>query len=486
MKCLSIFILLIILRGVTSGQVGPPPNILFIFADDQRADTIGAHGNRHIRTPNLDRLVRSGYSFRQNHIFGSNNGAVCVPSRAMMMTGRTWFQIDTLRLKDELLLPQLLAGRGYETFATGKWHNGEESWRRGFQRGKAVMFGGMADHTRVPVRDLLPNGQLSAERTGEKFSSELFADAAIEYLEERDNRQPFFAYVAFTAPHDPRQPPPSWRDYYYRKLPPLPVNFLPQFPFDNGMVRNLRDENLADWPRSGPVIREQIAEYYGLLSDMDEQIGRIVAALKRTGADRNTIIIYAADNGLAIGSHGLLGKQSVFQHSVQVPLIISGPGIPRGKSSAALTYLFDLFPTICELVRITPPAGLAGESLVPLLRGERQSIRETIFLPFQKIQRAIRDERWKLIAYPQIGYLQLFDLRNDPHEMVDLFDHPDSGPHIARLSKQMREWQARVGDTLAIPTSRQAPAPLDLRGAERQPDQWQPEWIIRKYFGRGR
>ncbi|MFN9742144.1 MAG: sulfatase-like hydrolase/transferase, partial [Acidobacteriota bacterium] len=308
---------------MTSGQVGPPPNILFIFADDQRADTIGAHGNRHIRTPNLDRLVRSGYSFRQNHIFGSNNGAVCVPSRAMMMTGRTWFQIDTLRLKDELLLPQLLAGRGYETFATGKWHNGEESWRRGFQRGKAVMFGGMADHTRVPVRDLLPNGQLSAERTGEKFSSELFADAAIEYLEERDNRQPFFAYVAFTAPHDPRQPPPSWRDYYYRKLPPLPVNFLPQFPFDNGMVRNLRDENLADWPRSGPVIREQIAEYYGLLSDMDEQIGRIVAALKRTGADRNTIIIYAADNGLAIGSHGLLGKQSVFQHSVQVPLIIS-------------------------------------------------------------------------------------------------------------------------------------------------------------------
>jgi arylsulfatase A-like enzyme len=483
-KRLSAVLLVTFLNLVVSGQTGARPNILFIFADDQRADTIGAHGNRAIQTPNIDRLVRSGFSFRQNHVFGSNNGAVCVPSRAMLMTGQTWFKIDTLKLQDELLLPQLLVGQGYETFATGKWHNGEESWRRAFQRGKAVMFGGMSDHTKVPVKDLHPDGRLSTERTGEKFSSELFADAAIEYLEQRDRGRPFFAYVAFTAPHDPRQPTDRWREYYERRLPPAPVNFLPVHPFDNGMVRNLRDENLAAWPREERVIREQLAEYYGLLSHMDEQLGRILTALKRTGQDRNTIIIYAADNGLALGSHGLLGKQSVYQHSVRVPLIISGPGIPRGGSSEALTYLFDIFPTVCQLVGIAPPKGLAGQSLVPLVRGERASIRETVFLPFQKIQRAIRDERWKLIAYPQIGYLQLFDLQRDPHEMVDLYDRPGMRRHVERLMAQMKEWQERVGDTLAIPTARRLPAPLDLSGEERKPDQWQPDWIVRKYFGR--
>ncbi|MFM8396043.1 MAG: sulfatase-like hydrolase/transferase [Acidobacteriota bacterium] len=479
-------ILFVIILNVAVDAQARRPNILLLFADDQRADTIRAYGNSHIRTPNLDQLVRTGFNLRQNHIFGSNNGAVCVPSRAMMMTGKTWLSIDSVRLQGEILLPQLLAEHGYETFATGKWHNGEASWRRGFQRGKAVMFGGMSDHTKVPVKDLLPNGELSAERTGEKFSSELFADAAIEYLEQRDRNSPFFAYVAFTAPHDPRQPTDRWRDYYYQNLPPVPANFLPQLPFDNGMVRNLRDENLAAWPRQERVIREQIAEYYGLLSHMDDQVGRILAALKRSGEDRNTIIIYAADNGLALGSHGLLGKQSVFQHSMRVPLIISGPGIPRGKSSRALTYLFDLFPTICELVKIAPPAGLAGESLVPLLRGERLAIRETIFLPFQQIQRAIRDERWKLIAYPQIGYLQLFDLRNDPDERIDLFGQPGVRAHVDRLFKKMKEWQARVGDTATIPETSQTPAPLDLRGEKRAPDQWQPEWIVRKYFGRER
>jgi arylsulfatase A-like enzyme len=486
MKRLSTLLLILLLEMVALGQSVKRPNILFLFADDQRADTIGAHGNPHIRTPNIDRLVRAGFSFRENHVFGSNNGAVCVPSRAMLMTGQTWFHIESQRLPNELLLPQLLARGGYETFGTGKWHNGESSWRRAFQRGKAVMFGGMADHTKVPVKDLLPTGQLSAERIGEKFSSELFADAAIEYLEGREREQPFFAYVAFTAPHDPRQPTNRWRAHYERNPPPLPVNFRRQLAFDNGMVRNLRDENLAAWPREEQVIREQIAEYYGLLSHMDEQVGRILSALKRTGQDRNTIIIYAADNGLALGSHGLLGKQSVYQHSVRVPLIIAGPGIPRGGSSLALTYLFDLFPTICQMVGIAPPEGLAGQSLVPLLRGERRSIRETIFLPFQKIQRAIRDERWKLIAYPQIGYLEFFDLQNDPHETVDLFDRPASRLHIDRLMTKMREWQERVGDTLAIPTTRRAPVPLDLSGEERKPDQWQPDWIVRKYFGRER
>jgi arylsulfatase A-like enzyme len=466
-----------------AARAGDRPNILFLFADDMRADTISAHGNPHIRPPHLDKLASAGFSFRGNYVFGGNSGAVCVPSRAMLMSGKTWFHVDTASLKDTKLLPELLGEHGYVTFGTGKWHNGQPSWLRAFQQGKTILFGGMSDHTKVPVRDLGPDGKLTAQRTGEKFSSELFADSAIEFLQQCDGKKPFFAYVAFTAPHDPRQPPLSYREPYYRNLPPLPVNFLPQLPFDNGMMQGGRDEDLGAWPRTEAMIRDQLAEYYGLITHLDEQIGRILAALKQSGHANNTLILFAADNGLALGSHGLLGKQSVFEPSMRTPLIIAGPGIPRGKSTAAFTYLFDLFPTLCDTLDIPRPAGLEGESLRPLWEGRQERVRDSVFLPFLEIQRAVRDERWKLIAYPKIGHLQLFDLQTDPHETTNLIDRPEHGAHVARLRKLMKQWQVQVGDTLELPTENKPPVKIDLTGRKRVPDPCQPQWIVKKYFG---
>jgi arylsulfatase A-like enzyme len=458
------------------------PNILFLFADDQRADTIAAHGNPHIRTPNLDKLAASGVAFRNNYVFGGNNGAVCVPSRAMLMSGKTWFHIDAPTLNGVKLMPELFGEQGYTTFGTGKWHNGEPSWLRAFQHGKDVMFGGMSDHSKVPVRDLGPGGKLTAERIGAKFSSELFADSVIEFLQQRDRSKPFFAYVAFTAPHDPRMPPLPERQQYYKHLPPLPPNFQPQLGFDNGMMRGGRDENLGAWPRTEPMIRDQLAEYYGMITHLDGQIGRILAALKRTGQAENTIIVYAADNGLAIGSHGLLGKQNVFEHSMRTPLMIAGPGVPKRKTVTAFTYLLDLFPTLCDMAGVTAPKDLEGESLRPLWDGRKERVRDSVFLPFLDIQRAVRDERWKLIAYPKIGYLQLFDLQTDPHETKNVIGDPANAPQVVRLRKLMRKWQAKVGDRVEIPTQGHPPPPVDLTGRPRTPDQWQPEWIVKKYF----
>ncbi|MBN2505879.1 MAG: sulfatase-like hydrolase/transferase [Verrucomicrobia bacterium] len=458
------------------------PNVLVLFADDQRADTIAAHGNPHIRTPHLDKLAASGFSFHGNYIFGGNSGAVCMPSRAMLMSGRTWFHVDTVSLKDATLLPELLRTHGYVTFGTGKWHNGPPSWLRAFQRGKTVMFGGMSNHSKVPVRDLGPDGALTPPRAGEKFSSELFADSAIEFLRTHDGARPFFAYVAFTAPHDPRMPPPAYREMYYRDLPPLPPNFLPQLPFDNGMMKGGRDENLGAWPRTEAMIRDQLAEYYGLITHLDEQVGRILAALEQSGRATNTFIVYAADNGLALGSHGLLGKQSVFEHSMRVPLIVAGPGIPAGKSTRAFTYLLDLFPTLCDILGIPPPAALEGESLRPLWEGTQTRVRDSVFLPFLQIQRAVRDERWKLIAYPKAGHLQLFDLQTDPHERTNLVERAGHAPHVRRLQALMKRWQARVGDTLGVPLTHTPPETVDLTGRKRVPDPWQPDWIVRKYF----
>lgn len=468
--------------ALARGAARERPNILFLFADDQRADTIAAYGNSHIKTPNLDRLVASGFSFRGNYIFGGNSGAVCMPSRAMLMSGKTWFHVDTATLKDAKLLPELLRENGYVTFGTGKWHNGQPSWLRAFQHGKTIMFGGMADHTKVPVRDLGADGKLTAQRTGEKFSSEMFADSAIEFLKSHDGKKPFFAYVAFTAPHDPRMPPLAYRERYYRDLPPLPANFLPQLSFDNGMMKGGRDENLGAWPRTEAMIRDQLAEYYGLITHLDEQVGRILDALKQSGQADKTLIIYSADNGLALGSHGLLGKQSVFEHSMRVPLIFAGPGIPAGKSTRAFSYLLDVFPTLCDVLGLPQPAGLEGESLRPLWEGKKEKVRDSVFLPFIQIQRAVRDERWKLICYPKISHRQLFDLQTDPHERTNLADRAEYAGHVQRLTKLMKEWQAKVGDTLALPTEYKPPEAVDLTGQKRVPDQWQPDWIVKKYF----
>jgi hypothetical protein len=109
-------------------------------------------------------------------------------------------------------------------------------------------------------------------------------------------------------------------------------------------------------------------------------------------------------------------------------------------------------------------------------------VRDSVFLPFLQIQRAVRDERWKLIAYPKIGHLQLFDLKNDPHETTSVIDNPKNAGHVARLRGLMKQWQAKVGDTVEIPAENRSPARIDLTGKARQPDQWQPDWVVKKYF----
>jgi arylsulfatase A-like enzyme len=458
----------------------PRPNILLLFADDQRADTIAAWGNPHIQTPNLDRLVQRGCSFRNNYCFGSNSGAVCVPSRAMLMSGRTWLDVRA-DLEGVPLLPELLREKGYATFATGKWHNGKPSFLRAFPRAKSVFFGGMADHTKVPVVDV-KDGKVHNRRVAEKFSSEQFADAAVEFLESHKGEEPFFCYVAFTAPHDPRNPPEKYRQLYYHKRPPLPANFLPQHPFDNGMAKNIRDENLAPYPRTREVISDQLCEYYGLITHLDEQVGRVLAALEKAGHAKNTLVIYAADHGLALGSHGLLGKQSLYEHSMKCPLIIAGPGVPPGRSTEAFTYLFDLFPTLCAQAGIRPPAKTAGNDLRLLWEGKEKRVRDSVFLPFGGLMRSVRDERWKLIVYPPINHRQLFDLKNDPHETHDRAGDAGHVAQIERLTALMKSWQDKVGDKQSLRVAKPKSKSVRFDDFTRKPDPWQPDWIVKKYF----
>ena len=456
------------------------PNILLLFADDQRPDTIGAHGNPYIRTPNIDRLVAEGFSFRRAYCLGSQGGAVCVPSRAMLNTGKSYFRIP-MDMEGETTLGQLLGRNGFATFATGKWHNGRESWLKSFQQGRNIMIGGMSDHLKVPIVDLGQDGEFTEQREGVRFSSTLFADAAIDFLRNYREERPFFAYVAFTAPHDPRNPPPKYRRMYYRNPPPLPPNFAPQHPFNNGHM-TLRDEGLGPWPRTRTVVQDQLSEYYGLITQLDRQVGRILRELAAGPHADNTIIVYTADHGLAVGSHGLLGKQNLYEHSMGAPLVFSGPGVPQGDESDALCYLLDIFPTLCALAGVEVPDGTDGYDLAPVWRGETDSVRDSIFTSFRDVMRAVRDDRWKLIRYPKTDYTQLFDLATDPHEMRNLASDPAHAGRIAAMMESMRSWQQKVGDDDPLQVPEPESKEIDLTGRGRNPDRWQPEWIIEKYF----
>lgn len=480
---LSVILAVLTAVGVTScaREQAKQPNILFLFADDQRADTIGAWGNPYIHTPNIDRLVADGFSFRNNYNFGGDTGAVCIPSRAMLNSGRTYFRVrhDLAGVK---IMPEVLQENGYVTFATGKWHNKRPSWLRGFGRGKAVFFGGMSNHTKVPVVDLSADGKLVNQRIGKEFSSVLFADAAVDFLHNYKGDKPFYAYVAFTSPHDPRQPPVAYREMYYNHRPPLPKNFLPQHPFNIGPMMLCRDEQLAPWPRPKWMISDQICEYYGMVTYLDQQIGRVLQALKDSGRADNTIIIYAADQGLALGSHGLLGKQSIYEDSQKCPLIFVGPGIPKGKSTKAFSYLLDVFPTVASLAGITVPDGVDGHDLSPIWRGEKPGVRDSLFLAFMDQMRSVRDRSYKLIRYPQINYTQLFDLQTDPDEMHNLAAAPAQAERIKKMMALIERWEKKVGDKQPLTVKNPKPMKIDLTGHPRKPDKFQPAWIVKKYF----
>lgn len=439
------------LEAEPANQAERPMNILLLISDDQRRDSIGALGNPEVITPHLDWLVRHGTSFDRNYCMGSFSGAVCAPSRAMLMTGRTLWQFEgnIFNMKTgSVLMPELFRQAGYRTFGTGKWHNGREWFHRAFTDGDAIFFGGMGDHLGLSVHSHDPEGKYGeeTERKIEKFSSTVFADAAVEFLESAEEEdRPFFAYVSFTAPHDPRMAPELYEELYDPEAISLPANYLSEHPFDNGDLR-LRDEQLAPWPRTPEVVREHLAAYYAMITQMDAQIGRILDALRNTGRADNTLIVFTSDHGLGVGSHGLMGKQNLYEHSMGAPLIFVGPGIDEGRRVQSLVYLLDLFPTLCDWVGLNVPPTVEGKSLVPLLRGEQRVVRSSVYLAYKDVQRAVVTDRWKLVQYPKVGETQLFDLLNDPEEVHNFAGLDGYHNHVTRLENLLHQWQIRLDD----------------------------------------
>jgi arylsulfatase A-like enzyme len=453
-------------------------NIIVIVADDHRCESLGCNGNAVVSTPHLDALAASGTRFTGAHCQGSMHPAVCVPSRASLLTGRNIFassadptgrdyEGSAFAIPEDLAtFPQMLRSQGYHTHAVGKWHNDKASFTRSFVSGSHLLFGGMSDHDRVPLSPFDPTGAYSKEDIyfESDFSTDLFRSGAETFLREYRQDAPFCLYLAFTAPHDPRTPPPHSR--VSTDGIELPENYLPIHPFDNGEML-VRDELLEDFPRSPDAIRQHIADYYGMISHLDDAIGSLLQTMAQTGHAEDTIVVYTADHGLALGQHGLLGKQNLYNHSLRIPLIIAGPGIPRGRQIDDLVWHADTHATILSLMGHRPASGCEGINQLPAADARAAVKRETLTAVYRFGQRMIRNERYKLIRYykstehnayamrdgtatPGSEVEQLFDLETDPLETVNLASLPDMQAVRKELRERLHRWQVSVHDPILV------------------------------------
>lgn len=424
-----------------AGSAPSPPNLLFIISDDHRWDGLGAAGNPHVMTPNLDRLAREGVHFFQ----ATMHVPQCSPGRAQLLTGlpphRTgWYSNQHRRPDvDRLdgfarfpLLPALLKKAGYHTVFTGKWHLTPEPWDSGFADVRAWLPGGGGAYRDLP----LAHGRSRALKPGEGYTQERFADEAIGFLKSEEAvRQPFFLWVALTAPHAPFGPnPPHIERLYAGKSREelLPPGFK-------------GEQGATSWNR-----------YYESISFMDEQVGRLLRALEERRLDRNTIVVFIGDNGFMMGDRGWDGKVLPYEGSVRVPLIVRAPGLAKlsGRTDAAASSL-DLPPTFLRWAGVTPPADWPGRDLTPALQRRRHGLDFAIseFADHQSQQfgqyayRLIRTPTHKLILWEQPDKKdELYDLRQDPHETHNLAGDAALARSERDLRTRLGAWMTQTGD----------------------------------------
>lgn len=440
MKYLTLLASLLIQLSFSGLQAAERPNILFILVDDQSPYDLKAYDpNSPLDTPNLDKLSAEGMTFDGAHQMGSWVGAVCTASRHMIMSGRTVWHIPDKRgrtnnpnVSKPKLVPTDLASNtmaavfnraGYDTVRTCKNGNSYEDANKQFTtRNDATKRGGTAE-------------------TGSAWHGEQILD----YLGERSqqkNRKPFMIYYGFSHPHDTRDGTPELLAKYgavnhtdpeilppaHPKQPALQINYLPGHPFHHGHP-GLRDEVkvMGVWEkRDERTIRNELGREYACSENIDIQIGRVLNKLKEMGELDNTYIFYTADHGMAIGRHGLQGKQNLYEHTWRVPFIVKGPGIAPKSRAKGNIYLLDVLSTICDLTGVPIPDSSEGLSFKPVLEGKKDAVRDVLYGVYcggtKPGMRCVKKGDWKLIKYDvmdgEVQETQLFNLAENPNELI--------------------------------------------------------------------
>jgi arylsulfatase A-like enzyme len=456
--------LLCVFCGASSAVAAEKPNVLFIFSDDQSYETIRASGHTDIDTPNLDRLVARGTTFTHAYNMGAWGGAVCVASRSMLITGRSVWRAKAGEKNQHQdveagrLWPQRMAAAGYETYFTGKWHIQADAAkcfthcinkRPGMPKDEPAGYNRPLPGKPDPWSPSDP--KFGGFWQGGKHWSEVLGDDSVAFLARAaKSEKPFFMYLAFNAPHDPRQSPKEYVDRYPLDRIKLPENFLPEYPQKEeiGAGRKLRDEKLAPYPRDENSVKVNRQEYYAIITHLDAQVGRILDALEKSGKASNTWIFFTSDHGLAVGHHGLMGKQNMYDHSLRVPFIVNGPGVKAGAEIDAPIYLQDAMATALDLAG-ADRKGVEFHSVRPLLAGEGKGL-DAVYGAYLNLQRAVIHDGWKLILYPDAKVTKLFHLAADPQEMKDLAADPAMAGRKKALFAKFLELQERYQDKLKL------------------------------------
>ena len=460
--------LFIPVKFTNCNSIRKKPNIIFLFADDQNFETLHALGNKEISTPNLDRLVARSKQFTHSYNMGSWSGAVCMPSRTMLNTGRFLWNCKNAPAEQKpkgLMWSQRMITAGYKTYMTGKWHvfyNGD--WKKKVEPAdifdvvgtlrRGMPFDTPEGYNRP--KDKNDKSWLPWDKSkggyweGGKHWTEVQGEETINFIDQASKEdQPFFLYSAFNAPHDPRQSPKEFVDMYPVDSISTPANFLPAYPYKDeiGCSKKLRDEKLAPFPRTEYAVKVNRQEYYAIITHMDKQVGLILDKIEELGLNDNTYIFFTADHGLACGQHGLMGKQNLYNHSVRVPFLVSGPGIEGGTKNTTPIYLQDVMPTSLEISG-AEEQGVDFKSLMPLIRGKNDLHYDSIYGAYMNLQRMITKDGFKLLYYPKANVYRLFDLDKDPHEMNDLATLTEYAAKLEEMKTALLELQREMNDPM--------------------------------------
>lgn len=445
----------------TAANSGERPNVLLIVADDQAHNDLGVAGHSLLKTPNLDRLAREGVHF--THAFSPN--PICTPSRAALLTGQDCWTNGCyffgLPIRDSSVqFATLFSRAGYECFYTGKWHNDGWPSQRGFTSGEYICRGGAPLSRGGQARPVVTDFGGKNRRQIERFSTTLFTDAAVRFLEHRQaGDTPFLMAVSYTVPHDPWMPPGNYATMYEPAKIPLPPNFMPRpmngaTPFrwfTDWHGTNLRDEALMPFPRTPEGVRDIRSRYYGTIAHMDREIGRILDTLDAKELAGRTLVVFLADQGISLGAHGFSGKQTMYEEGIRLPMIVRYPKLKRGRAKVSkLVSLIDVFPTLCEAAGVDVPETVEGTSLLGLYQGRADWSRDRIFAAFHSptrhrlISRCIRTERHKLIHNLTTDEVELYDLETDPYELNNLAGRESHSDLQGRLAAELLAWRKRV------------------------------------------
>lgn len=441
----TLFLALVALPVWSAVADQPPLNILVLYADDWRADTLGVAGNPIVKTPHLDRLAADGLRFRHNYVTTS----ICGVSRASLLTGQ-WMSrhgnpaFAMFKTPWSETYPGVLRSHGYRVGHIGKWHNGKFP-------AQAYDFGRSYQTTHWQTQ---PDGsQIHVTQKNEQD--------ALEFLRTQPSGQPFCLTVAFFAPHaedaNPRQylPQPTSRALYENTIIPVPATAsadalrrLPSFIQDEKNEGRVRYHLRFDTPGK---YQEMMKNYYRLCTEVDAAVGRILEDLRARGLLDRTLVVFTSDNGYFHGERGLADKWYPYEESIRTPLIVRDPRLPanqRGRSIDAMTLNVDLAPTFIAAAKLAPPSGMQGKDLSPLYLSagppdwrteffyEHATIRNIASIPSSE---ALVRREVKYIYWPDFGYEELFDLTTDPAETHNLADHPDRAKVLSELRARFRE-----------------------------------------------